>query len=219
MTDASFSSPELDIYRGYYGEFTITEGDRRDVFLYRLGLAIAAGTFALGTILALTAVDQSWAQTLVSGLFVLFCGGLGLSLAKIHIYLIPLHRLLQGFWLIGCGAAIACRLIFPEPLLLTVFNQPQTLWGIGFLFAALTGIFFKEGFCFRRLETMILTPLVPFLLLGHLTGLLPLAIAQIGFGLWSLLFVIFAARKFSQLPADDIGDKSVFDYLKKQKAT
>ncbi|MEB3224455.1 MAG: DUF2301 domain-containing membrane protein, partial [Synechococcus sp.] len=99
----------------------------------------------------------------------------------------------------------------------TVCNRPQTIWGIGFLFAALTGIFFKEGFCFRRLETMLLTPLVPCLLLGHLTQLLPLAIAKIGFSLWSVLFVIFATRKFTQQPAADIGDKSVFEHLKQAK--
>lgn len=214
MSDASLSPQTPEVYTGYYGEFTITDDDRQDVFLYRLGLAIAAGTFSLGTVFALTFWDQGWAQGLISGLFVGFCGGLGLSLAKIHIYLIPLHRLLQGFWLVGCGAAIAFGLIFPEPLFVTVLDQPQTLWGIGFLFAALTGIFFKEGFCFRRLETMLLTPLVPLLLLGHLTQLLPLEVAQIGFSLWSVLFVIFAAQKFTQKPADDIGDKSVFDHLK-----
>ncbi|MBV5259482.1 hypothetical protein FLX56_13750 [Synechococcus moorigangaii CMS01] len=218
MSDASLTPEQPEVYRGYYGEFTITNSDRQGVFLYRLGLAIAAAVFSLGTILALMVGDQNWGQMLISGLFTLFCGALGLSLAKIHIYLIPLHRLLQGFWLVGCGAAIAFSLIFPEPLFTTVLDKPQTLWGIGFLFAALTGIFFKEGFCFRRLETMILTILVPFLLLGHLTQLLSLAIAQIGFGLWSILFVIFAARKFTQAPADDIGDKSVFDYLKNKKA-
>ncbi|ANV90263.1 DUF2301 domain-containing membrane protein [Picosynechococcus sp. PCC 8807] len=214
MSDASLSPQTPEVYTGYYGEFTITAADRQEVFLYRLGLAIAAGAFSFGTVLAIALDDQGWTQGLISGLFVAFCGGLGLSLAKIHIYLIPLHRLLQGFWLVGCGAAIVFGLIFPEPLFVTALEKPQTLWGIGFLFAALTGIFFKEGFCFRRLETMLLTPLVPFLLLGHLTQLLPLEVAQIGFSLWSVLFVIFAARKFTQKPADDIGDKSVFDHLK-----
>jgi uncharacterized integral membrane protein len=63
---------------------------------------------------------------------------------------------------------------------------------------------------------MLLTPLVPALLLGHLTQTLPLQVEQIGIGIWSILFVIFAARKFTQVPADDIGDKSVFEYLKTQ---
>lgn len=217
MSDASLIPEKPEVYSGYYGEFTISKSDRQEVFLYRLGLAIAAVTFSLGTILTLTVGNQDWVQELISVFFVGFCAGLGLSLAKIHIYLIPLHRLLQGFWLVGCGAAIAFSLIFPEPLLVTVCNRPQTIWGIGFLFAALTGIFFKEGFCFRRLETMLLTPLVPCLLLGHLTQLLPLAIAKIGFSLWSVLFVIFATRKFTQQPAADIGDKSVFEHLKQAK--
>lgn len=132
MSDASLSPQTPEVYTGYYGEFTITAADRQEVFLYRLGLAIAAGTFSLGTVFALTFGDQGWAQEVISRLFIGFCGGLGLSLAKIHIYLIPLHRLLQGFWLVGCGAAIAFGLIFPEPLFVTVLDQPQTLWGIGF---------------------------------------------------------------------------------------
>ncbi len=155
-------------------------------------------------------------QQTITVLYGIFSVALGISLAKIHIYLVPLHRLLQAFWLVGCGAAIAIQFLLPQPLPLTIWQHPATIWGIGFTFAALTGIFFKEGFCFRRVETMLLTPLVPALLLGHLTQTLPLQVEQIGIGIWSILFVIFAARKFTQVPADDIGDKSVFEYLKTQ---
>ena len=65
---------------------------------------------------------------------------------------------------------------------------------------------------------MILTLLVPTILLGYLTQLLPTAFITAGCVLWSVLFVIFAARKFPQKPASDIGDKSVFSHLKQQKA-
>lgn len=208
------STPEAEVYTGYYGEFTITEQDRQEVWQYRTGLAIAAGCFAVGCGLVLWQGEQRWVQQLLTPLYFLFAGALGLSLARIHIYLIPLHRTLQIFWAVGCVAAIALSVWLPEPLAVTVYHHPASIWGIGFLFAALTGIFFKEGFCFRRLETMLLTPLVPCLLLGHLTQLLPPAIAQIGLMIWSGLFVIFAARKFTQPPADDIGDKSVFEYLR-----
>jgi uncharacterized integral membrane protein len=34
---------------------------------------------------------------------------------------------------------------------------------------------------------------------------------------WAILFIIFALRKVLQPIPPDIGDKSVFDYLKRQK--
>jgi uncharacterized integral membrane protein len=204
----------LPVYQGYYGNFTITQEDCREVLIYRTGLAIAATCWALGTAVVLTQGNDGFSQTLLTLLFFIFCGAIGVSLSKIHIYLISLHRGLQAFWLLGTASAIAVSIAYPEPLLITIYEHPITLLGIGWLFVALTGIYFKEGFCFRRLETMVLTPLVPLLLLSHLVGALPLAIAQVGLGLWSGLFILFAARKFTQAPADDIGDKSVFAYLK-----
>ncbi|MGB2926527.1 MAG: DUF2301 domain-containing membrane protein [Limnothrix sp.] len=215
MMDSAQNSASAKVYSGYYGEFTITDHDRQEVWIYRAGLAIAAGCFALGSGLAIWQGEALWVQQLITPLYFVFCVALGISLAKIHIYLVPLHRLLQAFWLIGFCAAIAISLLSPEPLVATVYHNPASIWGIGFTFAALTGIFFKEGFCFRRVETMILTFLVPSLLLAHLTQILPPSIGQIGFGVWSVLFTIFAARKFTQIPADDIGDKSVFEYMKK----
>jgi uncharacterized integral membrane protein len=90
--------------------------------------------------------------------------------------------------------------------------------GIGFTFAALTGIYFKEAFCFNRFETKFLTPLVPMLLLGHLAGVLPTAWEQVLLGIWAVLFMVFALRKVVQPIPADIGDKSVFAYLKEQGA-
>lgn len=217
MVDSAQNSSPLEVYEGYYGEFTITDQDRQEVLIYRTGLAIAAVCFALGTGLAFWQGNSLWVQQVITPIYFVFCVAIGISLAKIHIYLVPLHRLLQAFWFVGFCAAIAISLISSESLAMTVYHNPATIWGIGFLFAALTGVFFKEGFCFRRLETMILTPLVPMLLLGHLFQFLPLQIEQIGFGIWSVLFLIFAFRKFPQKPADDIGDKSVFEYLKTAK--
>jgi uncharacterized integral membrane protein len=88
-----------------------------------------------------------------------------------------------------------------------------SLLGVGFIFASLTGIYFKEAFCFNRLETKFLTPLVPTLLLGHLLGILPLNWEKGLLILWATLFVIFALRKLSQPLPNDIGDKSVFEHL------
>jgi len=93
----------------------------------------------------------------------------------------------------------------------------MTLFGVGFTFAALTGIYFKEAFCFNRIETKFLTPLVPVLLLGHLTGVIPAIGEQLLLGIWAILFVVFALRKVVQPIPPDIGDKSVFAYLKEKR--
>jgi uncharacterized integral membrane protein len=124
---------------------------------------------------------------------------------------------LQVFWGIGSITAVILALSSSVPLAVTVYTQPLTLLGIGFTFVALTGIYFKEAFCFNRLETKILTPIVPVLLLGHMLGVLPTQGEQVLLGLWAILFVVFALRKAIQAIPPDIGDKSVFEYLKAQR--
>ncbi|MEI6368412.1 MAG: DUF2301 domain-containing membrane protein, partial [Nostocales cyanobacterium ELA608] len=58
--------------------------------------------------------------------------------------------------------------------------------------------------------------LVPLLLLGHLTRILSTPAEQVLLATWSTFFLVFAIRKIIQPIPPDIGDKSVFDYLKKQ---
>ncbi|KGF72450.1 hypothetical protein DO97_08750 [Neosynechococcus sphagnicola sy1] len=207
------------LYQGQFGEYTITQGDRRGVVIYRISLGIAALSFALGTGLALWQSQNPGVLSALTGLYGIFCLALGVSLLTIHIYMAFLHRLLQLFWVIGVVAAGAIALLSPTPLVLTIYHQPLTLLGVGFTFAALTGIFFKEAVCFNRLETKFLTPMIPLLLLGHWSGLLSLGVEQKLLGLWAGLFVIFALRKaFQDIPAD-IGDKSVFAYLRDRRTT
>lgn len=43
-------------------------------------------------------------------------------------------------------ASVILAISSTEPLALTVYNQPLTLFGVGFIFVALTGIYFKEAF-------------------------------------------------------------------------
>lgn len=207
------------VYEGQFGDYTITEGDRRGVVIYRAGLMAAAVAFGVGTVLGLSFDQNPTLVQAVSVLYTLFWLGLGLSLATIHIYLVPLHRLLQGCWLVGGVASLALSHGIDGPLAQTVVETPGVLWGIGFTFVALTGIFFKEAFCFDRLETKLLTPLVPLLLLGHLAGWLPLGAERGLLAAWAVLFVIFALRKAVQPIVPDIGDKSVFTYLKQQRST
>ncbi|MBD1864453.1 MULTISPECIES: DUF2301 domain-containing membrane protein [Trichocoleus] len=208
---------EPEVYQGQFGEFTITEGDRQGVIIYRAGLAVAAGCFALGAGLVLRFGDEPGVMSWVTVLYAGFSLALGVSLLTIHIYLAPLHRALQAFWAIGGLSAIAFALQADEPLASFVYNHPLSLLGVGFTFAALTGIFFKEAFCFNRAETKILTPLLPILLLGHMVGILPPQGEQVLLALWAALFLVFACRKVIQAIPPDIGDKSVFDYLHQER--
>lgn len=207
-----------EVYSGQFGDYTITSADRRGVVLYRTGLMVAALSFGIGAAIALFFNRNPTLVQAISALYTLFWLGLGLSLATIHIYLVPLHRLLQGVWLIGGLASLALSHGIDGPLAQTVMERPVVLWGIGFTFVALTGVFFKEAFCFDRLETKLLTPLVPLLLLGHLAGWLSLGTEQGLLGVWAVLFGVFALRKATQPIVPDIGDKSVFTYLKQQRS-
>ena len=213
MTTQTISSPE--IYQGQFGEFTITQSDRQSVIMYRTGLMIAALCFALGSSLVLISPQPAVIQA-ITPIYTCFSLALGISLLTIHIYMKFLHQILQIFWIIGSISALIFAHSDSQAFAITVYNQPLTILGIGFTFAALTGIYFKEGFCFNRLETKILTPIVPILLLGHLTGTLSTQTEQILLAIWTICFLIFAVRKIIQPISPDIGDKSVFDYLKKQ---
>ncbi|TAE52782.1 MAG: hypothetical protein EAZ87_24565 [Nostocales cyanobacterium] len=215
MTTQIIDAPE--VYQGQFGEFTITKGDRIGVIIYRTSLIIAAISFAIASNLALFYSDNPLAIQAITPLYTCFTIALGVSLLTIHIYMKILHQILQLFWIIGSISAFIFAHFDSQPFIVTIYNQPLTLFGVGFTFAALTGIFFKEGFCFNRLETKILTPLVPLLLLGHLAGIFSPQNEQLLLGVWVIAFLVFALRKTIQNIPADIGDKSVFDYLENQK--
>jgi uncharacterized integral membrane protein len=214
MTTQILSAPE--VYQGQFGEFTITQSDRTGVIIYRAGLMVSALSFAIGSALVLFN-NSSTVITALTPLYACFSLALGVSLFTIHIYMASLHRTLQVFWAIGSIASVILALSSSQPLALVVYNQPITLFGVGFIFVALTGICFKEAFCFNRLETKLLTPIVPLLLLGHLVGILPTQAESILLGIWATLFLVFALRKTVQEIPADIGDKSVFTYLKEKR--
>lgn len=203
---------EPQTYQGQFGEYTITKDDRLEVIIYRGGLGLAAASFAIASNLFFAQGEA--AIPAITPLFALFSIGLGVSLYFIHIYMKALHRTLQVFWLVGTISTVAIALSSSEPLALYIYNHPLTLFGTGFTFAALTGIYFKEAICFNRLETKLLTPIVPLLLLGHMLGILPIEMEQALLGGWSIGFSIFAIRKMTQVIDPDVGDKSVFAYLK-----
>jgi uncharacterized integral membrane protein len=216
------SAVDPEIYQGQFGSFTITDRDRQSVVIYRSALMVAAVSFGIGTVAGLSQLGaievNASVLILVNWLYVIFSIALGIALATIHIYLAILHRTLQLFWAIGSASAIGLVFADRAPIAEIIYQQPLTLLGIGFTFAALTGIFFKEAFCFNRFETKILTFLVPFLLIGHLVNGLSLTIEAGLLAIWAGLFLVFAIRKAIQQIPPDLGDKSVFEYLKSQKS-
>ena len=211
MTTAA-SPFDADQFDGVNGSYTITDADRREVQRYRLALLVSGLSMTAG-VLQWWQIGGSWAWLWVLPLAL----GVGLALQWIHIYLRPLHRALQLFWLLGClGWATLLVASGPMQALSSLASQPLWILAVGPLFAALAGIGFKEFFCFQRLEAIGLTLLLPIALLGRLTTLIGDEVCLILLGAASVLLVLLAVRKFGIDAAADIGDKSVFAYLEGQ---
>ncbi|GAB2241618.1 hypothetical protein Droror1_Dr00018393 [Drosera rotundifolia] len=208
---------EKVFYEGVYGPWTIDPLDVREVILYRVGLVTAASSFITAASAAFLPSDFWLAATLQQNLdlfYLLGAGGLGLSLYLIHIYVTEIKRTLQALWVLGIAGSLAAHSFLAVPagesLVKYVVDNPNAVWFVGPTFAALTGLVFKEGLCYGKLEAGILTFVIPITLLGHLTGLMDDGVKLSLLGVWMALFVIFAGRKFTQPIKDDIGDKSVF---------
>lgn len=206
-----------EIYQGQFGTFTVDRSDRLEVVLYRLGLLIAAASLLGGTALATWGSETAIVPWLY-GLFLLFCLALGGSLFTIHIYLKPLHQLLKLLWAVGTVSAIIIPLMAQQSLMVLLApTYALPMVGVGCVFVALTGLFIKEAFCFNQLTSKVLTAVIPVVLIGHWTGWMSSS-TQLGFlWIWTITFSGFALQKAFQEIPPDIGDKTVFAYLKQQK--
>ena len=201
------------VFEGVYGPFTITATDRREVLGYRLALFTVA--IAQAALLA----QWHWLGTAWLWPWLLpMAAGLGLALRWIHIYLRPLHRALQLFWLLGSAGFVALALAAgPDAMAGALAGDGRWIWAVGPFFAALAGIGFKEFFCFRRPEAIGVTLLLPIALLGHLGGLLDAQATGTLLALEAALLLVLTLRKFPMPAAADVGDKSVFAYLEAQR--
>ncbi|XP_073039916.1 uncharacterized protein [Primulina eburnea] len=213
----SSETPSNILYQGAYGPWTVESTDIQEVILYRTGLVTAATSFVIASSTAFFH-DPGTVHDLISrNLDLFYClggCGLGISLYLIHIYVKEIKQALQTLWLIGALGSVATYALLAQPsgttLVQYVVENPAAVWFVGPLFAALTGLVFKEGLCYGKLEAGVLTFVIPALLLGHLSGLMDDGTKLTILGFWMALFVVFAGRKFTQPIKDDIGDKSVF---------
>jgi len=213
MTSSSPPAPSPAVHQGMFGEFTITERDQREVLTYRLALSAVA----LGE-LALLVQWYRWGPALAWPWLLLMAAGLGLALLRIHIYLRPLHLALKAFWLLGClgGLLLAFR-VGPDQMLPVLARQPLWIRAVGPFFAALAGVGFKEFFCFQRPEAIGVTLLLPLALLGRLAGVLGPELTMALLALQAGLLLLLCLRKFPMPTAADVGDKSVFEHLERQR--
>ncbi len=197
-------------FEGVYGKYKITRDDEKEVKKYRLALLICGISFTAG-LLHWLLIGESFAWVWM----VPMCISLGLALKWIHIYVQFLHRTLQFFWAIGAIGIFALILKGNSTELISdLVSKPILILIIGPYFAAMTGLGFKEFFCFQRPEAIGLTLLLPISLGSHLLGILSQEIEMILLCLSALLLLILAIRKFGMDAASDIGDKSVFEYLR-----
>ncbi|XP_077212112.1 integral membrane family protein [Tasmannia lanceolata] len=217
LGEGSQQAFDRTVYQGIYGPWTVDPPDTREVILYRSGLVTAAASFVIAASAAFLPENTFLREIIkqeIDLLYALGAGGLGLSLFLIHIYVTPIKRTLQALWVIGFIGSLGTYLSLAQPagqsLAQYVVDNPSAIWLVGPLFASLTGLVFKEGLCYGKLEAGILTFIIPTVLLGHLSGLMDDGLKLSLLGVWMALFAVFAGRKFTQPIKDDIGDKSVF---------
>ena len=203
------------LHQGMFGPYRITAADRREVMAYRVSVLMLA-VAQLGCL-----VQWTWAGSIRIGPWlVVMAIALGLALHWIHIYVRPLHQALRLLWLLGVGGGVALAYqVGPARMGDTLLAQPLWIMAVGPYFAALTGLGFKEFFCFRRLEAVGVTLLVPLLLMLALLGVVPLEKEGPLWFLEAVLLLVMAVGKFRLDPGADIGDKSVFEELEQRRRT
>lgn len=120
------------------------------MILYRSGLVTAATSFVAAASAAFLPDNlRGLIEQNLDLLYVIGGGGLGLSLVLIHIYVTEIKRTLQALWALGVvGSAVTyTSLAAPsgQGLVQYIVDNPTAIWFVGPLFAALTGLVFKEG--------------------------------------------------------------------------
>jgi uncharacterized integral membrane protein len=208
----AFVVPGEPFYPGMYADWSVTEEDVVEVWSYRVCLtAVALATLACASPLLLGGDAFGGAlERIQQPAYFAGAAGLGAALGLIHMYVDPIKKFMQALWLAGLAGSAGIAIATHEAVPAYVAHHPSAVWAVGPLFAAFTGVAFKEGMCYGKPECAALFFVVPLSLLGHLSGLVHEGGEKALVTLWCALVLVFASRKYTQAVKDDIGDKSVF---------
>eukprot|EP00871_Galdieria_phlegrea_P000586 jgi/Galph1/1528/GphlegSOOS_G199.1 len=203
-------------FSGQFGNWYLTERDKNEVSLYRYSLITCS--ISLCVLLGLSMLSKEPIWYLPDICFWISTVSLGVALRYIHIYAKPLKLSLQVFYSVGLLGSILLQFIsLSHSVSQEIIDHPMSLLASGWLLVAMTGLYFKEYFCYRRVEAVLLTLLVPFLSLGHFLRVLPQPAEVVLSTLFCLNFIYFAWKKLDTPVIQDLGDKSVFEYLEKKR--
>ncbi len=200
-------------FEGVYGKYTITLADQMEVKKYRVAVFICGLSFSLGLAQwMIFGPNLAWIWLISMSI------ALGLALKWIHIYIDFLHKALQTLWVIGSlGIFLLLYNFGAQGILANIASKPILGLIISPFFASLTGLGFKEFFCFRRPEAIGLTLILPISLIAHLMGIFDLKVIMVLLSISAILLLTLSIRKFGLDAALDIGDKSIFEFLKNKK--
>lgn len=202
-------------FPGRFGNWYLTERDLNEVWCYRASLGFSS--LCLGTCLVLSNFFPETPHRVLDLSVWLSSLSLGIALQYIHIYMKVLKQVLQVFWFVGVMGMLFVQFSSEShELVMETVKHPASLLFSGWTLIALSGLFFKEAFCYRHYEAVALTLLVPFISVGHVLSFLPGDMATELSFLTSLLYIYFSLRKFGSPVISDLGDKSIFEYLDKQ---
>lgn len=133
-------------FQGVYGPWRVEAEDVREVTAYRAGISVATAGLLAAAASAFVPDEGDLHAGLVGLLdpsVLVGCGGLGLSLVLVHIYVAPLKRFLQALYAAGTVGTLAIMATQDEPAAQYVLHHPIAVWAVGPLFAAATGLSFK----------------------------------------------------------------------------
>ena len=204
---SSYTLPGEPSYPGLYCDWSVTPEDKVEVWSYRACLsAVAVSCLVCSSSLVLGDAVEGALQPA----YFLGAGGLGVALYLIHMYVDPIKKAMQAMWAVGFAGSVGIAAVTGEAVPSYVVHHPIAVWAVGPMFAALTGVAFKEGMCYGKAECAALFFVIPITLLGHLSGFAGEGTEKAFVAAWCVLITIFAGRKYTQAVKDDIGDKSVF---------
>eukprot|EP01023_Acetabularia_acetabulum_P054980 TRINITY_DN6281_c0_g1_i6.p1 TRINITY_DN6281_c0_g1~~TRINITY_DN6281_c0_g1_i6.p1 ORF type:complete len:204 (-),score=13.23 TRINITY_DN6281_c0_g1_i6:22-612(-) len=141
---------ESQLFQGMYGQWQVDETDKLEVLSYRSCLAISASAFLLEVLLNTFGSKGQVVDSVENVLAVIGGASLGAALQLIHIYVTPIKRFIQSLWGVGMLGGVYLMTNQDTSLVNYVGQNPGALWVVGPLFAAVTGLCFKEGVCYGK---------------------------------------------------------------------